>query len=89
MHIDDRPGVDTNEPFAEVDEGAMDIASSSSEETEDSGSDSDVESDSESGLDASIPASHSSQPQGPVADDLAPELQAAAPAEVVSFQASL
>jgi hypothetical protein len=60
----------------EADEGAMDIASSSSDESSsDSDSDSDGEIDSQSGNDETISANHALQQPTNVADDLAPELQ--------------
>ena len=57
----------------EADEGAMDIATSSSEESDDSDSDSDEETESEHGH--SETQTHAAPPDVNIADDLAPELQ--------------
>jgi hypothetical protein len=56
-----------------ADEGAMDIATSSSEESDDSDSDSDEETESEQGHPEM--QAHAASPDVNIADDLAPELQ--------------
>ncbi|KAF3035812.1 hypothetical protein E8E12_004993 [Didymella heteroderae] len=66
----------------EADEGAMDIATSSSEESDESDSDSDEETESEHGLPET--KTHAAPPDVNNADDLAPELQPDTSVAIVS-----
>jgi hypothetical protein len=68
--------IDATAPEMEAEDGAMDIASSSSDESDsDSDSDSDGEISSESGNEGTTIASHALQQIANVSDDLASELQ--------------